>query len=200
MRQCGGEIARVATESPGAYEEFVDKILASVQAAPNKERDERAERGTGIHAEIAGWFDRGDEEVDLISGPAFGAVNFIQDWGITVLASELIVWDEGLEVAGTLDGVGTLPDGSVVVWDWKTGSGPWWEMALQLGAYGHMYGVLSGTLVDRLFIIKLTEDDYYVHEVEDREGAWTAYTEAVALHRSSKVKRFKELDIFDTEE
>lgn len=197
-----GEIARVATESPGAYAEFVDRLFESVKAAPNAERDERAERGQGIHAQVATWTDPNvnfDME-EPPTGPAAAAIDFINDWDITVIANELIVWDNELEVAGTLDGVGTLPDGSLVVWDWKTGSGPWWEMALQLGAYGHMYGALAGTPVDRLFIIKLTEEDYYVHEVPDRDAAWEGYLQALALHRSSKVKRFVELDIFDTEE
>ncbi len=192
------EIAAVATESPQMYAAFVDKLVDSVRAAPNVERDERAERGTGIHEEVHAWL-IGDLDGDELIGPAGGAVSFLCDWKITVLASELVVWDDENAVAGTLDGVGTLPDGSLVVWDWKTGSGPWWEMALQLGAYGHMYGELSGRGVDRLFIIKLMEEEYAVHEVEDKTAAWEGYLQALALHRSSKVKRFTELDIFDTE-
>lgn len=193
------EIATAATESPKAYEEFVDRLFTSVKAAPNAERDERGERGTRIHKEVTAWLDHPSDDPDDLTDVAAAAISFLQDWSIAVLGSEVIVWDDELEVAGTLDGVGTLPDGSLVVWDWKTGSGPWWEMALQLGAYGHMYGALAGRPVDKLFVVKLTEEDYFVHEVPDTDAAWEGYLQAIALHRSSKVKRFKELDIFDTE-
>ncbi len=193
-----GELAYAAAETPEAYEAFVDRLFESVKAAPNAERDKRGERGTGIHEEIASWLNN-PVRAEL-TPPAVAATAFLLDWDVTVLASELIVWDDEHAVGGTLDGVGTLPTGDLVVWDWKTGSGPWWEMALQLGAYGHMYGELSGRGVDRLFIIKLTEEDYEVHEVPDRDAAWAGYLQALVLHRSSSVKRFVELDISDTED
>ena len=192
------EIA-LAAENPKNYEAFVERLFQRVKDAPNEERDARADRGTGIHEEVATWLGRDPDEIDYddLTGPASHAIQFIKDWDITVLGREVVVWDDELKVAGTLDGVGTLPDGSVILWDWKTGSGPYWEMALQLGAYWSMYGNLTGTVVDRLGIVKLTEDDYFFHEVVDPASAWEAYKDAVSLHRAGKVDRFKEIDIFD---
>ena len=60
-----------------------------------------------------------------------------------------------------------------------------------------MYSTLSGSQVDRVGIVKLTEDDYFFHEVVDPQAGWDGYLQAYALHQSGKLDRFEEVDIFD---
>ena len=167
------------------YDGFVSRLLDAAKAAPEKVRDEKAEFGTNVHAELAEWL-QDPLPFSCYSVQFQAARQFLDDYGITLDATEVILWDDLNQVAGTGDWVGRNRIGKRVIGDWKTGSGPWPEMALQLGAYGHMLTDLTGEGPWVGYIVKLPGADsesetYEAHTLSSPTTASHAFRNAHAL-------------------
>jgi len=184
-----GELERLATEGNHheLYEGWVDRMIATAKHASDQARDDAADRGTNIHQEIA----------HVLADPpwCFGedypptvywALTWLREAGITVARTEMTVWDDTTMVAGTFDGAGWERDGSLVVWDWKTGGGPYFEHALQLGVYARMLEHMTGQVVQSAYIVKLMDDHYSEHRVERLTESAQMYDAARQLHHASK--------------
>ena len=169
------------------YEEFVDRLMTTAKKAANERRDAAADRGTNVHEEIRAVLEGTQPGERVISPQTDQALAFLDDYPFEVSATEYAVWNDDLQVAGTCDVLGVNARGAQIVWDWKTGSGPWWEMALQLGAYAGMVHRLTGEPVADAYIVKLLEDRYEVHRVSDLRLAWEAFEHAAKLQTASKV-------------
>ena len=174
------------------YKKWIGKLLETARTSAARHRDEAAGRGTSIHESIADvlrdpwmkWNNLPFEQTGY-------ALTWITDWAIDVEAVEMTVWDDSLAVAGTCDGVGRNRQGDRIIWDWKTGSGPWWEMALQLGAYAKMIQRLTGERVVDAYIVKLTPTGHEPHRVIlPLELAWEKFEAAVHLKRASALQWF----------
>ena len=174
------------------YRGWVERLITTAKSAANQRRDEAAERGTSIHESIADALSDPPMKLNNLPFEQTGyALTWITDWAINVEAVEMTVWDDSLAVAGTCDGVGRNRQGDRIIWDWKTGSGPWWEMALQLGAYAKMIQRLTGERVVNAYIVKLTSTGYEPHRVIlPLEGAWEKFEAAVHLKRASALQWF----------
>ena len=171
-----------STDIEDEYRKWVDRVIAAGKAASDEVRDKAADRGKSIHEQVEDLL--GSAPVRYEPRPeARHALRFIRQHQITIEALETTVWNDEWEIAGTFDGVGRLPDGRRIIWDWKTGSGPWWEMALQLGAYGHMLERLTGEEVAAAHIVKLHPDDYEEFPVLDFADAKVAFYDAARLKR-----------------
>ena len=179
----------------GDYHGWVDRLLATAKAAADKVRDDAAEKGISIHEEIDFW--QLDQEIPPFYEPTpqyLAARRFLDDYEIEIEATEAILWDSNLEVAGTPDVIGRRRRVRAIV-DWKTGSGPWPEMALQLGGYGGFLADLTGEPAEVGYIVKLwdpnSEEDlskipecgYSVYAVEEMEEARYAFSLAYDLKR-----------------
>lgn len=69
---------------------------------------------------------------------------WIKDFEVGFLESEITVWSDTHGYAGTLDAI-CMIDGEAVICDWKTGaSGVWADVALQLNAYANADCILDG--------------------------------------------------------
>lgn len=183
-------------ESPGGYEAFVERLITRAGKASGEERDQKAGRGTDLHQAIQDSFQATnlDDSLSLLDKDSTLAVRaahtFLQAYGIAPCASELVVWNEDLQIAGTIDGVGWC-GGKLVIWDWKTGAHLYWETALQLAAYAICLSVLTGVEVDAAYAVRLPSPpacalDYEVKKL-DRLGfgsAWLAYRQALGLYRA----------------
>ena len=174
------------------YKKWIDKILETARKSAARHRDEAAERGTSIHESIADALSDPPMKLNDLPFEQTGyALTWITYWAIDVEAVEMTVWDDSLAVAGTCDGVGRNRQGDRIIWDWKTGSGPWWEMALQLGAYAKMIQRLTGERVVDAYILKLTSTGYEPHRVIlPLKLAWDKFEAAVHLKRASALKWF----------
>ena len=170
------------------YEGFVDLLMASAKKAADQKRDSAADRGTSVHEEIRAVLEGTQSGERVIAPQTDQALQFLDDKLYEVVASEVPLWNDDLKVAGTCDVVGVNRHGYPVVWDWKTGSGPWWEMALQLGAYASMLTRLTGEPVTEAFVVKLLPDGYEVHQVSNLRKAQEAFEHAASLHAASKNK------------
>ena len=178
--------ANTVAKNPG-YTGWVDRLLDSARAAADEKRDAAADRGTSIHEVIAAVLN--DPLNNLPSEEAGHALEFIADYGVTVDAAEVIVWDDTLRVAGTCDSIGRDQRGQRIIWDWKTGSGPWPEMAFQVGAYAGMLTRLTKEPVTAAYIVKLQANRYEVHQVTDLDSAELAFFYASMLHMEMKAPK-----------
>jgi len=106
----------------------------------NDVRDSAAALGTDLHKAIQLHLDGEDQAIKLQNNMIVAAmlarwVEWYKQSGITITATEMMVYHPKLKYAGTLDALGYDNNGRLVVLDWKSG-GLWPEMALQLAAYG----------------------------------------------------------------
>ena len=192
-----------------AYRAWVERLIDVATRASDEKRDAAADRGTEIHEAVS----RAVQCMSMLALPSEAmsdqleewlanipqtrhALDFLGDHGIKPVATEFTGWDEALGVAGTCDLVG-YQNGELVILDWKTGSGPWPEMALQLGGYRALVRSVTGLEPVRGYVVILTEDGYDLHpdpELTDMTSwlpaAEAAFMDAHRLWRTMKIQWF----------
>ena len=200
------ELVTAVEETPEAYEGFVQRVIDRASKAPNEARDSRGAGGTETHRIIHEIIPLSpDDQVEYLKSvdeacrPAvWEALNFLTDYDIEVVDTERVVWLPELKVAGTIDGVG-IRNGKIVIWDWKTSAGVYWETALQLGAYAKLLNKLTGRLVDSAFAVRLprhADDAGYEAKLISADSlrlAWEAYLSALRLKESSRENWWEEV-------
>lgn len=147
----------------GGWEEYVNQVIEAARNRPDAVRDEAADWGTGAHRML-------QQHIDLWmggnliwdSGPTYGATMeafaaFASQFDIQWLATELVLWDDFLKVAGTVDAVGRTKEG-LVVFDWKTGNAIYPEAALQVSAYAGMIEELYDEPVARAYVVRFPRE------------------------------------------
>lgn len=115
---------------------------SAITGSADASRNRAAVKGTEIHA-LAERMLHGEtvEAAPDVLPKVQAVARFIEASGMHIVASEARVFsDEDTDFgscayAGTLDVIGKHPRHGTILIDWKTGTGPWPEMALQLGAY-----------------------------------------------------------------
>lgn len=194
MREAMAEATNLELTTEAEYNAFISCITDEVAAATNGGRDTAANRGTAVHHEIARLLRGADTEDEIrISDEADAALQFIADFGLKLLVVEMPLWSPDVPVAGTCDAIAHDKDGNLVLWDWKTGSGPYWEMAVQLGAYASMFRQLTGLPIEVAYIVKLGETGYVAHRATNLTMAGMMFNFAMELHKGSKVEWFEQI-------
>lgn len=112
----------------------VKEVRAHLRKAATEERDLAGDRGTRAHDAIASGLMPLSADPD-IRGYLYQFYDAIRELGATILLSERQVWNLTYGYAGTLDVVLQLPDGRVIVTDYKTSKGVYIDHAVQLMAY-----------------------------------------------------------------
>lgn len=152
---------------------YINILAELAKAEPDRVKDEAADWGTEAHQTIQGYIESGlhsrnTYEAPFVYRPTLDAFYKLQfNLEIRWRATEMIVWSNTLRVAGTVDAVGQLPDGSWILMDWKTGewkpewvkkykSGFFWpeENALQLAAYAAMFTEVTGHPVSQAWVVR----------------------------------------------
>lgn len=132
--------------------------------------------GTEFHRCVESWLDTGTYTVtapavwvsDTAGYTATSCIPRIEGmmrsfvgWAMSidgeVHRTELTVVSRVHTYSGTLDAVGTL-DGKPIIFDWKTSSRIYPEMALQLSAYAEAYREETGHAVGRGIIVHVSKD------------------------------------------
>lgn len=154
---------------------FLNGLIDQAKAEPDRVKDAAADWGTEVHgyiqqdieAEIQG--NNRQAVVPDVFRASLIAFHYLEaKLDITWWATEMVVWSDTLRVAGTVDAVGQLPDGSWILMDWKTGEyrpekkgkdyhgGFFWpaENALQLAAYASMFTEVTGHPVASAWIVR----------------------------------------------
>lgn len=141
------------------YPDTINELIEAARNRPDEVKNEAADWGTGAHQAIQDVIEgRHAWDVPDIYQPALAAFNAFQaEHAVTWLATEMTVWSDHLEVAGTVDAVGRTKDG-LVVFDWKTSKGLYHEHALQVSAYAVMLSYLVGEPVARAYVVRFPRE------------------------------------------
>lgn len=114
-------------------------MVQALKEVPWQKRDTAAIRGTDVH-DLAEKLVHG-QEVDVpaeLAGYVEACVQFMDEWKPTPLVVERPLAHRAHWWAGKPDLFAQLPDGRVILYDYKTAnSGIWPETAFQLAAYSH---------------------------------------------------------------
>lgn len=159
----------------------IDAALEAARLRYTDARDDAATRGTNVHLHALHALASNrpvpsyDEMTDEERGYARGVVQWWLDTSPVVIASEFLVADLDLGVAGRPDLLCRLPDGRVAVVDCKTSGYLSAKFAVQLSAYARL-GVLSGYEAPEVgIVLQVTPDgDYNAVEVDLDEGDFLA--------------------------
>lgn len=114
-------------------------MIQALKEVPWEKRDVAAVRGTDVHAIAERVAAHEEVEVpDHLADYVTSCVEFLDMWRPKTLLVERPVANRSHWWAGKFDFIGELPDGRIVLVDWKTAeSGIWPETAFQLAAYRH---------------------------------------------------------------
>lgn len=154
----------------------IDALIIEAKEAPVIEFRDAGDIGTKIHnmreilfntfIEEGKWgagdyVGEGSLDTRLLSGRR-AVMNFVKEQGYIPLACELLVFDFGMNVAGTLDDVGLMPnkDGSydLVIMDLKTSNiGDKDSYYYQVAMYAYMFRKLTGLRAKRTFILHVSK-------------------------------------------
>jgi len=169
-----------------------------------EERDRAAEVGTNLHKAIQLHLDGELSAVMLQNDMVVAAmlarwIDWYKQSGITITATEKMVYHPELKYAGTLDAMGHDNNGNLVVLDWKSG-GLWPEMALQLAAYGaaiRYHANVADPDSDhpvRGILVGLQHSPVEVKEVDDMSTSLSIF--GAAYHIYTKLKDTKAISVW----
>lgn len=168
------------------------KIQALVKGAKSAHRDRRdsaADGGTYIHNWIEEYV-RGENPAMPVNPTLKRVIDDFLEWHDrvrpeTVYAERMLCSVEH-KLAGTPDLVCRV-DGKLTIMDWKTGSGIYPEMFLQMAAYAIMYEEEFGEKIEALHVVNASLKNMFRDRVEtDVEKYKTAFLQAMNLQRSMK--------------
>jgi len=158
-----------------------EEAVAVLKSSPWRTSQRAADRGTSIHA----WLDAAVSGLPLpaLEGQALeyvdAAAAWVERWQPVALHTETTLFGDGY--AGTVDAILEI-DGDVWLVDYKTSSGLYPEVALQLSALAACpVGVVDGELtempvVDRVGAVRIGKDgDWEMREVTHPGAAFAAF-------------------------
>ena len=157
---------------------YIDAALLKAKTAHETIRDSAGDLGTMVHTWIESYINaRIDSHPEPAvpagtKGLAKAADAFKKAevaWGIEWLFSEQIVYSLEYHYIGTLDAVGRLPSGTLVLVDIKTSKGIYPEHFLQTAAYAHCVGEEFGETPAERWIIRISKKrgNLTVYNLED---------------------------------
>jgi hypothetical protein len=129
---------------------------------------------------------------EALSKAETGFLRFLDFWdreGLKVLATELVMVSEKMQVGGTMDVLAQRPDGRLVVVDLKTSKGIYDEMLVQVATYAAMHEEGSRQTVDEVYIVRIGKedaDDLEIRQVGQREERVKAFAALATARRLLK--------------
>lgn len=170
-------------------------MVQALKETPWQKRDDAAIKGSDVHA-LAEQLVAGVEvEVpEHLAGYVDACVRFLDDWQPTPLVVERPLAHRAHWWAGRPDLFASLPDGRVLLWDYKTAnSGIWPETAFQLSAYSHaeFYLADDGTEqpippVDMCAAVWLRTDGYDVIPVKADDAVYREFRHIAYVSEAAK--------------
>lgn len=159
-------------------------MVQALKEVPWEKRDTAAIKGTDVHALAERLVAGVEVEVpDELADYVDACVDFLDTWQPTPLIVERPVAHRAHWWAGTPDLFASLPDGRVILYDYKTAaSGIWPETAFQLAAYSHaeFYAAEDGIeqpipAVDLCAAVWLRPDGYDVIPVKADDDVYKEF-------------------------
>lgn len=183
----GGKITLTAS--------WIKEIMEEAKKKPDKVKDDAADLGTRAHA-FFDAFIRGEkvDSVPEILVPAVTAFhNWIRESKIRVIQGDTKVFSLIHRYGGALDAIGMGDEGEFVLLDWKTSSGCYPEMALQVAAYSQAFKETYGIEVSRAIIVRFSKVppvEFETKEVVDIKKSFNAFISAKELQSSLQEDQF----------
>ncbi|MCA9333680.1 PD-(D/E)XK nuclease family protein [Candidatus Saccharibacteria bacterium] len=181
-----------ATVVPGKPldEVEIQQLVDGAKNAHRKTRDGAADMGTYIHNYIEA-FVRGENPAKPINPKLAKVVNKFHEWwdtaNVEIIKPERMLCSPTHMLAGTADLICKI-DGKLTVVDWKTGSGIYPEMFLQLAAYALMLEEeYPDQKVEQLYVVNASIKNMFQTEVRTEVDTFQEiYLEALKLYKSTK--------------
>lgn len=148
-----------------------DERVSLMKGAPFRKRDKAGDAGTEAHAYA---------EARLVMGIPANPQSRAQELVDAALAylnpsavqAEATIWNEAVGYAGTFDGIYTI-DGRDYLIDWKSGSGIYSEVVLQLVAYARGEQIITA---DDVFPMPHIDGAMAIHVPEQEgKGSWSLH-------------------------
>lgn len=168
----------------------IQSLCEEARKAHNKKRDKAADAGTYVHNWIED-FVNGENPAMPINADLKRVINDFLEWweklDIEVISSEQVFCSPTRMLAGTADLVCKV-DGKLTIMDWKTGSGIYPEMFMQMAAYALMWEEEHPDQpIERLHVVNASLKNMFQDQYrEDIQLFKDAYLEALALYKSVK--------------
>lgn len=154
--RCAAEFIEEALEAGKSYDEVQIKELAkSAMWAHRNNTNKAADTGTLIHSWIENFVLGKNPSMPVNEGMQKAVKSFIkwyEQQDIEVIKPEIKLCSKEYNLAGTADLLCRI-DGKLTIVDWKTGSGIYPEMLLQMGAYSMMYEEEYGEKIEQVTIV-----------------------------------------------
>lgn len=171
-----------------------DTAVAVLKGAPWRLRDQAALRGTKVHKLAERIIDGDTVPVpDELFGHVESVVKFLDDWQVRPVLLEKVVGSYAWGYGGTFDLVADLPDGRRVLFDYKTSSGIYPDVALQLAAYrwADVYVADDGieipmteVRIDECKVVHVRGDGYDVIPLRSDELVFKTFCHTLAVARA----------------
>ena len=168
----------------------IQQLVEGAKSAHRSNRDGAADMGTYVHNWIEA-FVRGENPAEPIN-PKLKRVTdkFLEWWKVSdieVIEPELVLCSPTLMLAGTADLICNM-GGKLTIVDWKTGSGIYSDMFLQLAAYAMMYEEEHpDQKVEQLCIVNASIKNMFQTDTRDNLPLFkNAYLQALDLFKSTK--------------
>jgi hypothetical protein len=119
-----------------------------------------------------------------------GFIRFLDFWdkeGLKVLATELVMVSEAMQVGGTMDVLAERADGRLVVVDLKTSKAIYEEMLIQVATYAAIFEEGSRRKVDDVYVVRIGKedaDDLEIRHVGERAGRVAAFAALATARRA----------------
>jgi hypothetical protein len=154
-------------------------MVAALKAVPWQERDDKAARGTEVHA-LAEKAAHGEavEVPEYVAGHVQGYVDWLDRENPEVLYTECAIGSRKWQYAGTFDAIMRFRGETWLV-DIKTAKGVYGDNALQLAAYANAEFLVNEheeevplPAIERLGVLHVTESGTHLFPITDPAAAW----------------------------
>ena len=168
----------------------IQELCDGARKAHNQKKDKAADAGTYIHNFIES-FVLGENPARPINESLNRVIDDFMEWwnktNIEVISPEQVFCSPTLGLAGTADLVCKV-DGKLTIMDWKTGSGIYPEMFLQLAAYALMWEEEHPDQpIEQLYIVNASVKNMFQTMASDEVAFYKkGYLQALDLYKTTK--------------
>lgn len=163
---CGAEWADKVLK-PGMVIDEINKpaIIAGIKTAHRNKKTEAADIGTAVHKYLEEYLNagiNGDVLPEMPVNPHIrAAIEAFLEWTkankVKFIASERKIYSKKYKYAGTLDALGYV-NGKLSIIDFKTSSGIYDDMFVQVAAYANAVNEEDGTKIEDCYIVRVPKD------------------------------------------
>lgn len=186
---------------------YVERVIEEARHHPTQVRDNAADFGTRAHMAIDEMVKTGnlyytdDDHKKGWRDPLDRTLDAFQAWqasaNVQVELAEHMVYSLTHGYAGSMDALGWR-DQTVIALDWKTSSGTYPEMAMQVAAYAKAYEEREQRTVNEAWVIRFSktppkegESGFEAKQVRDINASFAAFMAAKGLYDGLKAEAWK---------